>query len=102
MAGRRQFLVAAAAALGFAPLIAWVTRPSAANASMSDDGVSFQRTDEEWRRTLTPAQYRVLRGHGTERAFSSPLDHEKRQGTFACAACGSPLFDASTKFDSGT
>lgn len=42
----------------------------------------MQKTDEEWRRTLTPQQYAVLRGHGTERAGSSPLDREKRDGTF--------------------
>ena len=45
------------------------------------------RTDEHWRRTLTPDQYKVLRKHGTERAGSSPLDREKRTGTFACAGC---------------
>jgi peptide-methionine (R)-S-oxide reductase len=58
--------------------------------------------DEEWRRRLTPEQYRVLRQHGTERAGTSPLDREKRAGTFACAACGQPLFTSDTKFDSRT
>jgi peptide-methionine (R)-S-oxide reductase len=62
----------------------------------------MQKTDEEWRRTLTPQQYAVLRGHGTERAGSSPLDREKRDGTFHCAGCDRPLFDAKTKFDSRT
>jgi peptide-methionine (R)-S-oxide reductase len=59
-------------------------------------------SDEEWRRRLTPEQYYVLREHGTERAGSSPLDHEKRAGTFVCAACELPLFASETKFDSGT
>ena len=60
------------------------------------------RTDEEWRRRLTPEQYRVLRKHGTERAGSSPLDKEYRKGTFLCAGCDRPLFSSDTKFNSGT
>jgi len=60
------------------------------------------KPDEEWRRTLTPDQYKVLRKHGTERAGTSPLDKEHRRGTFACAGCGLPLFASETKFDSGT
>lgn len=62
----------------------------------------FSLSDQEWRARLNPEAYRVLRGHGTERAGTSPLDHEKRQGTFVCAGCGQKLFDASTKFDSRT
>ncbi|MGI9416202.1 MAG: peptide-methionine (R)-S-oxide reductase MsrB [Geminicoccaceae bacterium] len=60
------------------------------------------RSDEEWRRLLTPDQYEILRGHGTERAGSSPLDDEKRAGTFACAGCDLPLFSSKTKYDSRT
>ena len=60
------------------------------------------KTDEEWRRLLSPAAYKVLRHQATERPFSSPLDHEKRKGTFACAGCALPLFSSATKFDSGT
>ena len=56
----------------------------------------------EWKKRLTPAQYGILREEGTERAFTSPLDHEKRKGTFACAGCDLPLFSSDTKFDSGT
>ena len=59
-------------------------------------------SEEEWRARLTAEQFRVLRRHGTERAGSSPLDREKRGGRFVCAGCGAPLFDAATKFDSGT
>ncbi|WP_410492220.1 peptide-methionine (R)-S-oxide reductase MsrB [Bosea sp. 685] len=59
-------------------------------------------TDAEWRAKLSPEQYRVLRGHGTERAGSCALNYEKRAGTFVCAGCGNPLFKAGTKFESGT
>jgi peptide-methionine (R)-S-oxide reductase len=61
-----------------------------------------QKTDPEWRASLTPEQYTVLRQHGTERPGTSPLNIEKRNGTFACAGCGQPLFSAETKFESGT
>jgi peptide-methionine (R)-S-oxide reductase len=61
-----------------------------------------QKTDDEWRQTLTPEQFYVLREHGTERAGTSPLNWEKRDGIFSCAACGQPLFSSDTKFESGT
>jgi len=60
------------------------------------------RTDEEWRQQLTPEQYQVLRQHGTERAGTCALLHEKRAGTFACAGCGLPLFRSARKFESST
>lgn len=60
------------------------------------------RTDEEWRQLLTPEQYSVLRKHGTERAGASPLNKEKREGTFYCAGCDLPLYSSETKFESGT
>ncbi len=60
------------------------------------------KTDAEWRDLLTPEQYRVARQHGTERAFTSPLNDEKRKGMFKCAACGNGLFRSEDKFDSGT
>ena len=56
----------------------------------------------EWKRRLSPAQYRVLRDEGTEPAGSSPLDREKRRGTFHCAGCDLPLFSSEMKYDSGT
>ena len=59
-------------------------------------------SDMDWRRRLTANQYMVLRQHGTERAGSSPLDKEKRKGTFTCAGCDLPLFSSDTKFESGT
>ena len=61
-----------------------------------------EKPDAEWRKELPPEAYRVLRQHGTERAGTSPLNAEKRPGTFACAGCGQALFDAGTKFESGT
>ena len=60
------------------------------------------KTDEEWRRILTPEQYAVLREHDTERPGSCALLQEKRPGTFSCAGCGQPLFVADRKFESGT
>ena len=62
----------------------------------------IKRTEQEWRALLTKEQFRVLRKEGTERAFTSPLNDEKRPGTFHCAGCDLPLFNASTKYDSGT
>ncbi len=61
-----------------------------------------ERSDDEWRNTLTHEQYRVLRKHGTEIAFTSPLNQEKRTGTFTCAGCGHPLFASETKYESGS
>jgi peptide-methionine (R)-S-oxide reductase len=60
------------------------------------------RTNEEWKRLLTPAQFRILRKAGTERPFSSPLDDEWRAGMYACAGCGLELFPSKFKYDSGT
>ena len=59
-------------------------------------------TDEEWRRRLTPEQYAIMRGHGTERPGSCALLYEKRPGTFSCVGCGTPLFRSQVKFESGT
>jgi len=62
----------------------------------------IDRSDAEWRATLDPDQYKVLRHEGTERPFSNSLNDEKRKGTYVCAGCGQPLFTAEMKFDSGT
>jgi peptide-methionine (R)-S-oxide reductase len=58
--------------------------------------------DAEWKEMLTPEQYRILRGKGTEAPFSGKLVYEKRDGVYRCAACGNPLFSSEAKFDSGT
>jgi peptide-methionine (R)-S-oxide reductase len=60
------------------------------------------KSEDEWRRLLKPAAYKVLRQHDTERPFTSPLNAEKRKGTFACAGCELPLFSSDAKFESGT
>jgi peptide-methionine (R)-S-oxide reductase len=61
-----------------------------------------QKTDAEWREALSPEAFRVLRQHGTERPGTSPLNAEKRAGIYRCAGCGTPLFESTTKYESGT
>jgi len=63
---------------------------------------AVMRSDEEWRRRLTPEQYHIMREHGTERAGSCALNYEKRAGVFSCAGCDQPLFVSKRKFESGT
>ena len=72
------------------------------SAAKPDEKFEVSHSEDEWRRRLSPEQYRVLREHGTERAGTSPLDREKRAGTFHCAACDLPLFRMEQKFESGT
>ena len=70
--------------------------------SAGDGPFEVSKSEDEWKRALSPAAFNVLRHHATERPYTSPLNNEKRQGTFACAGCDLPLFESSTKFDSGT
>ena len=98
MLKRRHLLIAGAG--GAAALVALrfgMPAPRAADAHFE-----VMHTDAEWRAMLTPQQYNVLRQSGTERPYSSPLDKEKRAGTFACAGCKLALFSSETKFDSRT
>lgn len=88
---RRYFLGAAAAALGLSR-----------TAQAASGGFEITRSDAEWRAMLSGAEYRVMRKHGTERAFSSPLDKETRRGTYLCRGCDLPLYSSDAKFDSGT
>jgi peptide-methionine (R)-S-oxide reductase len=60
------------------------------------------KSDAEWREQLTPEQYRITRKHGTEPAFTGPYWDDKGPGTYHCVCCGAPLFDAATKYESGT
>ncbi len=94
---RRSFLECAAAALaaGAMPGALAADAPSAFIGKVV-------KTEDEWRMLLTPAQFNVLREEGTERPFTSPLNDEKRKGTFVCAGCALPLFESKTKYDSGT
>ena len=66
------------------------------------DGYAVKKSEAEWKEELDPLQHHVLRDHGTERPFTSPLNNEKRTGTFRCAGCGEPLFDSGTKYESGS
>ncbi len=94
---RRHFLFqGAAAAAGLAAL------RSASGANEPTRADKVVKTDAEWRKLLTKEQYYVLREEGTERAFTSPLNDEKRKGTYVCAACALPLFKSETKYESGT
>jgi peptide-methionine (R)-S-oxide reductase len=98
MTRRQLFAVAATAVVG-APVVARVTAPHGATPAKP---FVVALNDAQWRARLSPPQYRVLREQGTEPAFSSPLDHERRAGRYVCAGCGQPLFESATKFDSGT
>ena len=69
---------------------------------MEKTDTKITKSDKEWRATLTPAQYKVLRKAGTERAFTGPYVNEKTPGMYHCAGCGAPLFSSDAKFDSGT
>lgn len=89
-------MAAGAAALGVRSAF------SAGDGAAATGAFAVTHSDEEWRKLLTPVQYKILRQHGTEPPGSSPLDHEKRAGTFHCAGCDLPLFSSQTKFDSGT
>ena len=78
---------------------AWAQSP----APSATAGIAPLRlSDAEWRKRLTPAQYQVLRQEGTERAGTSPLNGEKRKGVYQCVGCDLPLFESTTKYDSGT
>ena len=70
---------------------------------MSDNNERIvKKSEAEWQKELDPLQHHVLRNHGTERPFTSPLNNEKRRGLFRCAGCGETLFDSSTKYESGS
>ena len=60
------------------------------------------KSEAEWRKELTPEQFRITREHGTERPFSHPYNNEKRQGMYTCVSCGAPLFASGTKYESGS
>ncbi|MBI3437002.1 MAG: peptide-methionine (R)-S-oxide reductase MsrB [Proteobacteria bacterium] len=68
----------------------------------AETATKVTKSDAEWRESLTPEQFHVLRQHGTERPFTGPHWDEKRAGMFSCAACDAPLFSSETKFESGT
>jgi peptide-methionine (R)-S-oxide reductase len=90
--------------MGGAGLVALLATHSNGEAKdMTTDTIDFRNiSDAEWHKRLSPQAYDVMRKHGTERAGTSPLNHEKRKGIFACAGCDQPLFSSETKFESGT
>ncbi|WP_333196212.1 peptide-methionine (R)-S-oxide reductase MsrB [Microcoleus sp. S28C3] len=98
---KRLFLQAGAATVS----IAWLSRYLPGRPTVmaaSKDVFEITKSEEEWRKILTPAQFEVLRKHGTERAHTSPLDKQYGKGIYACAGCNLPLFSSQTKFNSGT
>ena len=98
---RRFVLKAGTSTLGLAIASAfgWGLRPAQA----AEPGkFEVTHTEEEWRKLLTPNQFAVLRQEGTERPYTSPLNDEHREGTFACAGCALDAFSSKTKYDSKT
>jgi len=97
---KRRLLLAGGSVLGL--LLGARILQSASAGTGTAETFEVTRTDAQWRRLLSPAQYAVLRRQGTEPPGSSPLDHETRRGRYDCAGCARPLFSSDTKFDSGT
>lgn len=98
---KRRHFIAALGTLAVAP--AFLSRLTASDEdAVGGPSETVIRSAEEWRRLLTEDQYEVLRREGTERPWTSPLNAEKRRGTYACAGCGQPLFTSEMKYDSGT
>ena len=98
MLSRRSLLVGTSAIVVGGGAMGLFSKSEAA----ADQHFAVAHSDAEWRRLLTPEQYHVLREQGTEPAWSSPLDHEKRTGIFACAGCQNELYRSQDKFNSGT
>lgn len=97
MVSRRSLSLA-----GIAAGVAGLRARLAEAAPPATTAFEITRTPDEWRKLLTKEQYHVLRDHGTERAFSSPLDKLKDTGSYHCGGCDLPVFTSQTKFDSGT
>jgi peptide-methionine (R)-S-oxide reductase len=100
----RRTLLLGTAAVALLAALRWRQNPDAGTLASASAAGAFEieKSDAEWRAVLTPEQYAVLREHGTERPGSSPLNAEKRAGTFACAGCDLPVFSSRTKYESGT
>jgi peptide-methionine (R)-S-oxide reductase len=98
MLSRRTLLGAGAILAG----LGLTLRPRLTGAATKQQTFEITKTEEEWRKLLTPEQFYVLRQHGTERAFTSPLDKQYGPGGYSCAGCDLPLFSSKTKFDSKT
>jgi len=102
MRTRRLILFSGAACLaGGAGLLSLLSE-TASQAHAASGNFPFALDDDAWRKRLTPQQYAILRGHGTERPYSSALNHEDRRGIFVCAGCDVELFSSAAKYDSRT
>jgi peptide-methionine (R)-S-oxide reductase len=107
---RRYLLEAGTASLGAIWLTPYFsatdttksTKPNETLMTSTKGTFEITKTEEEWRKLLTPEQFNVLRKHGTERAGTSPLDKQYGKGTYNCSGCNLPLFSSDTKFNSGT
>src|SRR5579872_5787694 len=97
MLTRRHMLMGSAMGAAAASAAWW-----SQGVSQAETTFAVTHTDVEWRKLLTTDQYAILRRSATERPFTSPLNHEKRRGNFACAGCDLDLFASTTKFESGT
>lgn len=99
LTNRRNFV----AMTGLAAVMPWLASCGGSAANARDSGnFPIRRTEAQWRRQLSRQEYFVLRDAGTERAFTSPLNDEKRRGTFVCAGCTNRLYSSVHKYDSGT
>lgn len=96
---KRRNVLLAALSTGTLGALFWSTRGAS---GPSEAKFEVTKSDEDWQRQLTPQQFYVLRKHGTERPFTSPLDKEYGPGTYSCAGCDLPLFSSTTKFNSRT
>ena len=95
-------LIALALSGALALVAAVAPAPKAEKKGSNDVIEKVVKTEDEWKKVLTPEQFNVLRKHGTERAFTSPLNDIHQKGVFVCAACGLTLLNSAQKFDSGT
>ena len=95
---RRHFFQGAAALLG----VGGAASVTASMTGAAEGSFEITRSEAEWKAMLSPLEYRVMREEGTERAFSSPLNDEKRDGMFLCRGCDLPLYSSEHKYDSGT
>ena len=109
---RRDLLIVGAAIIGGSWISQFWRSPSidsppidleiAVDSSKATKKYKIMKTEDEWKQTLTPEQFKVLRKHGTEKSFTSSLDKEYGKGAYSCAGCDLPLFTSDTKFDSRT